>query len=99
MLCMTTLATHGRLLRDESATHSRGLPAGVPRTAVAYLLPAGLPSTAVAYLCLSPQIGIDLLCFAEQVGDVVGVYTLRQQIGEGGFGLVWMAEQSKLVYC
>ena len=32
--------------------------------------------------------------FTESEGDVVGPYTLRQQIGEGGFGTVWMAEQS-----
>jgi serine/threonine protein kinase len=32
---------------------------------------------------------------AEAEGDVIGPYTLRQQIGEGGFGTVWMAEQSK----
>lgn len=27
-------------------------------------------------------------------GDRVGPYVLRQQIGEGGFGVVWMAEQT-----
>jgi serine/threonine protein kinase len=31
---------------------------------------------------------------AEQEGDVVGSYKLRQRIGEGGFGTVWMAERS-----
>ena len=31
---------------------------------------------------------------AEKEGDRVGPYILRQQIGEGGFGTVWMAEQS-----
>jgi len=33
--------------------------------------------------------------YTETEGDVVGPYTLRQQIGEGGFGVVWMAEQSE----
>ena len=33
--------------------------------------------------------------FTEVEGDQVGPYTLRQQIGEGGFGIVWMAEQSE----
>ena len=32
--------------------------------------------------------------YAEKEGDVVGPYKLRQPIGEGGFGTVWMAEQS-----
>ena len=31
----------------------------------------------------------------EKEGDWVGPYKLLQQIGEGGFGVVWMAEQSK----
>ena len=31
----------------------------------------------------------------EKPGDVFGPYTLLQQIGEGGFGVVWMAEQSQ----
>ncbi|MDF1816384.1 MAG: tetratricopeptide repeat protein [Verrucomicrobiales bacterium] len=30
----------------------------------------------------------------EKEGDVIGPYKLLQQIGEGGFGTVWMAEQS-----
>jgi len=33
--------------------------------------------------------------YAESEGDVVGPYNLLQQIGEGGFGTVWMAEQSE----
>ena len=31
---------------------------------------------------------------AEKQGDKVGPYKLLQQIGEGGFGVVWMAEQT-----
>ena len=35
----------------------------------------------------------DATC-TEAEGDEIGPYTLRQQIGEGGFGTVWMAEQT-----
>ena len=31
----------------------------------------------------------------EQPGTVIGPYTLREQIGEGGFGLVFLAEQQQ----
>ena len=33
--------------------------------------------------------------YVEQEGDRVGNYVLRQQIGEGGFGVVWMVEQTE----
>ena len=33
----------------------------------------------------------------EEAGDRIGPYKLLQQIGEGGFGVVWMAEQEKPV--
>jgi serine/threonine protein kinase/tetratricopeptide (TPR) repeat protein len=33
----------------------------------------------------------------ERAGDMVGHFKLRQQIGEGGFGIVWMAEQQEPV--
>ena len=33
----------------------------------------------------------------EQVGALVGPYKLLQQLGEGGFGIVYMAEQEKPV--
>jgi serine/threonine protein kinase len=33
--------------------------------------------------------------YAESEGDRIGPYVLRQRIGEGGFGVVWMAEQTE----
>ncbi len=34
---------------------------------------------------------------SEDAGTVIGRYKLLQPIGEGGFGVVWMAEQKKPV--
>jgi len=39
----------------------------------------------------------DIRPVTEQPGDVIGHYKLLQQIGEGGFGVVYMAEQTKPV--
>lgn len=33
----------------------------------------------------------------EETGEQIGPYKLREQIGEGGFGVVWVAEQEKPV--
>jgi eukaryotic-like serine/threonine-protein kinase len=41
---------------------------------------------------LSPEEFAEI--YAEKEGDRVGPYKLLQRIGEGGFGVVWMAEQS-----
>ncbi len=39
------------------------------------------------------DLGLDGPSDDELEGTVIGPYTLRQKIGEGGFGTVWMAEQ------
>ena len=44
-----------------------------------------------------PPLPDDSAPVAEKSGDVIGNYKLLQQIGEGGFGVVYMAEQLKPV--
>src|SRR5436309_4237288 len=40
---------------------------------------------------------VDLPLVTERTGTVIGPYKLLQQIGEGGMGIVWMAEQTRPV--
>ena len=52
------------------------------------------------FLELSPidsQISVDHGVAAEAAGTMIGTYKLLQQIGEGGFGVVYMAEQQQPV--
>src|SRR5947199_6798529 len=47
-----------------------------------------------------PPVGLDFnrsLPFTEKAGDQIGRYKLLQQIGEGGCGVVYMAEQEEPV--
>jgi serine/threonine protein kinase len=46
----------------------------------------------------SPEIEAELARLKpEEVGDVIGPYKLMEQIGEGGFGTVWVADQERPV--
>ena len=45
----------------------------------------------------APAVTVDQQPLAERPGAVVGPYKLLEQIGEGGFGVVFMAEQTQPV--
>jgi serine/threonine protein kinase len=69
-------------------------PAHSPATASSDRL---IPPThnALAMLDLALEEGFEgmLEGLLEQSGDVIGPYTLGEKLGEGGFGIVWQAEQ------
>ena len=44
-----------------------------------------------------PDRGPNTVPIAEKAGDSIGRYKLLEKIGEGGFGLVYMAQQSEPV--
>ena len=47
---------------------------------------------------LTPEIEAELARLKpEEAGETIGPYKLREQIGEGGFGTVWVADQEKPV--
>src|SRR6188768_2624893 len=47
---------------------------------------------------LSPEIEAELARLKpEEAGERIGPYKLREQMGEGGFGVVWVAEQQEPV--
>jgi serine/threonine protein kinase len=48
---------------------------------------------------IGPAVGVtvDVAPIAERPGSQIGPYKLREQIGEGGFGVVYVAEQEKPV--
>ncbi len=60
---------------------------------------AVMPASQTGTLCAKCVLGMTAEPPAAQLGeaegDVIGPYTLRQKLGEGGFGVVWMAEQSQ----
>src|SRR4051812_13899648 len=55
-------------------------------------------STTSRSMPLSPEMEAELARLKpEEAGERIGEYKLHQQLGEGGFGTVWMAEQEKPV--
>ncbi len=58
-----------------------------------------MPASHTGSICPKCVLGLAAESPAAQLGeaegDVIGPYTFRQKLGEGGFGVVWMAEQSQ----
>ena len=69
--------------------------AGLRQAVDAMLLDAALADTYFE----APAVGIPTAAAngytGECPGDRIGPYTLREHLGEGGFGIVWLAEQHK----
>jgi len=68
-------------LRDRVAQYLRREPQSGPLDVAPFLVAATVQQKSVT----------------EQPGDVIGPYKLREQIGEGGFGVVYVAEQEQPV--
>src|SRR6266516_3660945 len=54
---------------------------------------AELPNDSPGGQCVQCLLGLGLGRAGQKPGDRIGRYKLLQQIGEGGFGIVFMAEQ------
>src|SRR4051794_1218837 len=60
--------------------------------------PQSPASDAGSEVPLSPEMEAELARLKpEEAGERIGNYKLLQQLGEGGFGTVWMAEQARPV--
>ena len=63
------------------------------------LLEALRADTAGEQIPLTPTVEADLLRLRpEEPGDSIGPYKLREQLGQGGFGTVWVADQDQPVH-
>jgi WD40 repeat protein/serine/threonine protein kinase len=78
---------------DEACAGDADLRAGVEALLDAYDHPDNFLDAALAHLTLTTRARV----IAERPGETIGRYKLQEEIGEGGFGVVYMAEQQEPV--
>jgi serine/threonine protein kinase len=86
-----------RLFLDQQCSDDAALRAQVESLLAASAKVGSFLSQPAARALAASQETVDHEPIAERPGTIIGPYKLLQQIGEGGFGVVYMAEQEKPV--